>query len=198
MSASIRIWFAVLVILGALPTVCAEELERMTLWARVELDATGVITDIQPMPPFPEALLEPMRERILNWDMEPAKRAGVAVASTVPVGVSFILRQRENGDLAVHSDSVFVGVRPIRTMQPYYPRDAARKRLEGKVVVEFALNKYGRPENIEIKESIPEGVFDKSALKAIKTWRFDLEHAGGANVVPERRWLQEITFRLED
>ena len=50
---------------------------------------------------------------------------------------------------------------------PLYPRDAYQERIEGYVIVEYDLNPSGDVENPRIIESVPEGVFDKSALSSV-------------------------------
>jgi protein TonB len=60
----------------------------------------------------------------------------------------------------------------VRKMDPKYPPEARRDRTEGRVVVRCMISAKGKADKMEIVESTPEGVFDESALKAIKYWSF--------------------------
>src|SRR5262249_11469500 len=60
-----------------------------------------------------------------------------------------------------------------RMVQPEYP-DAARKQgIEGWVELVFTVTPKGTVEDVEIRNSSPAGVFDESASKAVKQWRFE-------------------------
>lgn len=60
----------------------------------------------------------------------------------------------------------------VRQMAPKYPPDAKRTKTEGRVVVRCLITAKGKADKMEIVESEPAGVFDESAMKAIKYWQF--------------------------
>ncbi len=60
----------------------------------------------------------------------------------------------------------------VRQMEPKYPPDAKRTKTEGRVVVRCLITAKGKADKMEIVESEPAGVFDESAMKAIKYWQF--------------------------
>jgi TonB family protein len=60
----------------------------------------------------------------------------------------------------------------VRQMPPKYPPEAKRHKTEGRVVVRCLITAKGKADRMEIVESEPAGVFDESALKAIKYWQF--------------------------
>ena len=62
---------------------------------------------------------------------------------------------------------------PIKFCNPDYPRKALLEGLEGYVVLEFRLSRAGVPFDIEVIESVPEGLFDRVAIKAFECWRFE-------------------------
>lgn len=62
--------------------------------------------------------------------------------------------------------------RIISRIDPLYPFEAERKRIEGSVTVRFVVTKEGIPILPEVVKGNPPGVFDYSALKAILRWRF--------------------------
>jgi len=56
---------------------------------------------------------------------------------------------------------------------PKYPIEAAKKKKDGCVVVDIAINSNGKLEDYSIKESFPKGLFDKSTINALKTWQWE-------------------------
>ncbi|MWP48398.1 MULTISPECIES: TonB family protein [unclassified Gilliamella] len=61
---------------------------------------------------------------------------------------------------------------PIKRNQPEYPRRALDMRIEGYVVAQFDVNSNGRVENIRIIEAIPNNIFNRSVISAMKTWKY--------------------------
>jgi protein TonB len=84
-----------------------------------------------------------------------------AVAITSPVDLTYYSVR----DLDVQP-------RALREILPDYPVDADRQRLSGKVHVQLRLEADGRISDIEIVSATPPGVFEDSALKALRTARF--------------------------
>jgi uncharacterized protein len=62
---------------------------------------------------------------------------------------------------------------PIKTVPPEYPHKALRKNINGIVKVIFDIDSTGRVRNHRILEAIPEKIFNKTALKAVKKWHFE-------------------------
>ena len=50
---------------------------------------------------------------------------------------------------------------------PRYPKQAARKGVDGEVTLSFDIARHGRAENVEVMADEPAGVFDK-AEKALR------------------------------
>lgn len=55
---------------------------------------------------------------------------------------------------------------------PEYPKPLLDNGIEGYTIVRFSINESGIPENTEIVESDPKGIFDKSTLASVETWRY--------------------------
>ena len=55
---------------------------------------------------------------------------------------------------------------------PKFPRAAQRRELSGLVEIAFVVNSDGTTSEFEIIQSIPGKVFDSSAEKAVRQWRF--------------------------
>jgi protein TonB len=55
---------------------------------------------------------------------------------------------------------------------PTYPRRAIQKEVEGFVDVRFEVNGAGATTNVQVVHANPEGVFEKSAVRAVKRWKY--------------------------
>lgn len=65
------------------------------------------------------------------------------------------------------------GLRRIREVRPQYPREAELRGIEGWVDIEFTIEKDGSTANLVVREANPPGVFERSALEALRRWRFE-------------------------
>ncbi|RTE86595.1 MULTISPECIES: TonB family protein [Gammaproteobacteria] len=61
---------------------------------------------------------------------------------------------------------------PLVRVSPMYPAAAARNGVEGHVRVRFTINQNGQTENLTVIESVPEGVFEREAMRALSKWRY--------------------------
>jgi protein TonB len=55
---------------------------------------------------------------------------------------------------------------------PRYPSRALSRGIEGWVLLEFAINEIGQAMNPVVVESDPRGIFDRSAINAVKKWKY--------------------------
>lgn len=86
---------------------------------------------------------------------------------------------------------------PTYTKPPEYPAYAAQNAIDGHVTFKFDVDADGKPYNIRVIESEPEGMFDTVAREAIQEWEFVESNYGkkdlkymikfdlGQNEVPE-------------
>lgn len=63
--------------------------------------------------------------------------------------------------------------RAISTPQPPYPREAARSRVSGSVVVQFTIGTDGRVTEISVVRARPRGLFEDAVIDTVRTWRFE-------------------------
>lgn len=71
---------------------------------------------------------------------------------------------------------------PISKVAPDYPPQARSRKLEGFVELEFRVTANGSTEDIRVVRSEPEGLFDRSAVRALMRWKFKPAERNG---VPE-------------
>lgn len=63
-----------------------------------------------------------------------------------------------------------------------YPISAARQGIEGFVQLGFDINTEGKPVNIKVIKSEPEGVFDAPAICALSKWQYKPKIVDGVAV----------------
>ena len=61
----------------------------------------------------------------------------------------------------------------VKTTNPEYPIRAQYKGIEGWVTVSMQVSPSGYPTDMRLLESVPEKTFEKTALKALRKWRFE-------------------------
>ncbi|WP_300527764.1 energy transducer TonB [Maricaulis sp.] len=61
----------------------------------------------------------------------------------------------------------------INLVAPDYPRSAERRGIEGSVQVRYDIAADGSVENIEVVETTHPGIFDRAALRAVESWRYE-------------------------
>jgi protein TonB len=82
-----------------------------------------------------------------------------------------------------------------REAAPVYPPDAQRKGTEGWVDVEFTIAADGTTREFIVRGAQPAGVFDKSAIDALRKWRFEPVIRNGAAV--DQRAVLRMRFALD-
>jgi len=72
----------------------------------------------------------------------------------------------------VGEDRTVIEVSKIFDAAPTYPRNAIRLGREGYVLIEFDVDSDGSVLDPYVLESEPTGVFERSAIKAVRKWLF--------------------------
>lgn len=63
--------------------------------------------------------------------------------------------------------------KPLKTIAPDYPYEAAMKGVEGWAKFAFKLDREGTPTDIQVMDSYPGDVFVKDSIAAISKWQFE-------------------------
>lgn len=82
----------------------------------------------------------------------------------------------------------------IVDVRPTYPAQAMRRRIEGKVELEFVITADGEVTDVRVLHAEPENVFEREAIRAAQRWRFQPRRVDGVAVVGKGR--KTLTFRL--
>lgn len=86
---------------------------------------------------------------------------------------------------------------PLIKIAPVYPKRALMLGLQGYVVVQFSVQKDGSVTDPEVVESDPEGIFERAALQAVMSFKYQPRVVDGeAIVVPGVR--NRFEFVLEE
>jgi len=59
----------------------------------------------------------------------------------------------------------------IKKVEPIYPEEAKKAKIQGTVILELTTDIYGRVKNAKVLESIPE--LDQAAIDAVKQWVYE-------------------------
>lgn len=137
---------------------------------------------------------------IAQGDLVAADQALTAVTNLYPQlagldaltgQLSYATRQAELfAELVSASELVLLSYEP-----PRYPTLAQRRNLEGWVEMVFTVTPEGVPTNIIVRAAEPADIFDKNALEAISTARFE-PYLEDGSAYARRAWIR-IRFNLD-
>lgn len=167
------------------------------------MDDVNVIQFIPYQPPEelppekPKELPEPPKQ------VKPPETPTVETISPAAPSVETPMLQNPNINLPLNmSGTPFIGVNaptsglgeaiPLVRIPPRYPMAAKRRKLSGKVIVEFTINEQGLVEEPVIVSANPPRIFDNVVLQAILRWKFKPKIVNGTAV--KRKAKQEMTF----
>jgi TonB family protein len=138
---------------------------------------------------------------VVDGDLNLAKRWGADPKDVL--AVQQIQNAPKTGSSGGARSAAAAGVNPAtlaaslkrtRYVPPEFPSKALSQRVSGAVTVEYTVDANGDPRDVRVIEATPPGVFDKSAVTAVKRWHYDPVIANGGPVeVPVRT---SIRFEL--
>ncbi len=97
-------------------------------------------------------------------------------------------------DAAMSEGTVDTKPRVLSRSAMEYPKEAAKKRIKGYVIVSLLIAKDGSVEIAKIIASSPAGIFDAAALRGVRNWRFAPAKYKGN---PVKVWAkQKVRFDL--
>ena len=99
--------------------------------------------------------------------MKYLRQAGIGIFLTALIASFFAMNVTSADKGYVGEDDTMVEIVRNYQKQPTYPRKALRIGLEGYVVVEFDVDTDGA---VLVLEAVPQGTFERAAIKAIRSW----------------------------
>jgi len=161
------------------------------------INSQGRTEDIDILDAQPRGMFERAAQRaVANWRYEPYQVNGQAQAKRVQQTLNFSLRTGELAKATGAGGGVTREPVPVSTPAPSYPRQAAQRRTEGYVVVEFTVNALGETSDISVLRAEPRGVFDNEARRAVARWTFRPALVNGKPT--PKRVQQTLTFKLNN
>ncbi|CAM4378279.1 energy transducer TonB [Vibrio agarivorans] len=95
------------------------------------------------------------------------------------------------GDFSVNQQ-----VMPLYRVEPRYPAQALRRKMEGYVVMKFTIDPTGKPTDIEVVEAEPRRVFEREAIRALNNWKYQPKVENGTAVSQPGQTVK-LEFQLE-
>ncbi|MCF6288481.1 MAG: TonB family protein [Proteobacteria bacterium] len=111
---------------------------------------------------------------------------------STPINNKAIINHNQN--LNIPTNNTFPKV--IKKVNPEYKVSIRAKGIEGNVILSFNINQKGLIKNITVDKSSPHKLLDRSAIKALKKWRFDPNTITDNNLA--NRYQQIFSFTLDN
>jgi protein TonB len=67
----------------------------------------------------------------------------------------------------------------VRRVNPDYPSAARKDGISGSVDLEVTVSTQGNVEDVAVTQATPPGMFDKSAIAAVRKWKYDPRFVDG-------------------
>jgi TonB family protein len=83
---------------------------------------------------------------------------------------------------------------PIHIVKPAYPHDAEMSGVNGFCAIDLTIAEDGSVANAVLQTSFPRGVFDKSCMSVIKSWRFETTASVGVPVA--QHMYYKMSFQM--
>ncbi len=94
-----------------------------------------------------------------------------------------------------YEEALFDQPRYDENPKPIYPPEARKKRYEGEVILRVEVLQNGRVGQVDVKKSSGYDLLDRSALKAVKQWKF-VPAKKGEKAIP--LWVNiPVKFQLQ-
>lgn len=132
---------------------------------------TDVITKDVKLPPPPALKVPPVPPK------NTADPVGVVGNPTLAVQTPTI--ETTLGDQITFGGNGNSHATPIVRIDPKYPAAAARDGIEGWVKLSFDISPTGEVINVQVLDSEPRRVFDRSAAKALAGWKYKPQFVNG-------------------
>lgn len=141
-------------------------------------------------PPKPKPKPKPQPEKAIT----PPPPAPQPQAAEPPPPTPAPTKAKANSQEGAPVTAPHVDAHQHQNPAPAYPRLSRRRGEEGTVLLELLVLKNGRVEEVKVKESSGYPRLDKSAIDAVRRWKYNPATRGGEPI--DYRYLQPVTFSL--
>ncbi|GIU08927.1 hypothetical protein TUM4261_16470 [Shewanella sp. c952] len=129
-----------------------------------------------------------LKERIMQMKTHQKGQSGLAVIGlTVTLGLSSLLLNQQ----VFAGDDKNQDIHPVIRIEPAYPAAAVEANQNGFVVMKFDITPTGEVNNIKVIKSSPTAIFDASAIKALKQWRYSESKTGAKDSLVQLDFVVE-------
>ena len=129
--------------------------------------------------------------------MKELKKVGIGMFLTALVVSLFTMNIASADKGYVGEDETEIEINRNYAKQPTYPRKALRMGTEGYVIVEFDVDTDGSVLDPYVLEAVPQGTFERSAIKAIRKWVYEAPTYKGQSVKANNVQVK-LTFAFAD
>ena len=114
--------------------------------------------------------------------MKDLRKAGLRIFLTALITSLFAMNIASVDKGYVGEDETEISLDRNYQKQPTYPRKALRMGMEGYVIVEFDVDTDGAVLDPYVLEALPQGTFERAAIKAIRSWVYQAPTHNGQSV----------------
>lgn len=84
---------------------------------------------------------------------------------------------------------------PLYRVEPNYPARALKRNVEGYVLLRFTIDETGRPTDIEVVDANPRRMFEREAMQALRSWKYQPKLLDG-HAVSQPGQTIKLEFKL--
>ena len=170
-------------------------------------DAIATLAAAAPNRPEVEELSRTLTARLLTaskqaMSMKAYDRSAQMIAGAREVGARYdeaniaqaerdLVAAREATALQTNIVSA-ASLKRVRMTSPQYPESARKRGIEGWVELAFTVMPNGSVDDVEVRNASPANVFDDSAVRAVRQWRFEPVVRNGEKV--QQRAMVRLKF----
>ena len=129
--------------------------------------------------------------------MKDLKKAGIRIFLTAVMASLFAMNVSSGDKGYVGEDETEIEINRNYAKQPTFPRKALRMGTEGYVIVEFDVDTDGAVLDPYVVEAVPQGTFERAAIKAIRRWVYQPPTHNGQSVKANNVQVK-LTFAFSD
>ena len=123
-----------------------------------------------------------------NLDLD-AKVSLSNVDSTISIDSSIIDEFSSESLNYQQSTANISKLEPIYKAEPVYPQSALMRNIEGWVKLKIDIKSDGEVTNIRIIQSYPPRIFNRSAKRAVSSWKYEKSTNGKKNHIVELKYI---------